>query len=209
MLTITPHPEATTLINIFTVEPENIDKLVSQWMQVGQQIGRAPGVIGAALHKSADNRRLINYAPWRSAEEWRTMTHDFMEKFDPMRELASVDPSLYAVLNVESPDSGEPILTITEDSGCATLIVVNMGTPETLPQRLRIWEGIGARCRKAPGFLASALHGNADDTHIVYYAQWGQEADWQRAAEQAQGDFAGLCELGTIDARLYTILFCS
>ena len=68
-----------TLINVFTVEPENQQKLV-ELLKEGTEsfFSKLPGFISSSVHKSKDGRRAINYAQWRSArdiEAFRGMRH--------------------------------------------------------------------------------------------------------------------------------------
>ena len=60
-----------TFINTFTVEPENAERLVQALKNATEQIFRhQPGFISANLHMSRDRRRVLNYAQWRSKEDY-------------------------------------------------------------------------------------------------------------------------------------------
>ena len=70
MITIRRDQELVTLINAFTCEPETQNDLVKVWQDVtGVELGGLPGIISAALHRSLDGTRVVNYAQWRSAED--------------------------------------------------------------------------------------------------------------------------------------------
>lgn len=93
--TITTDTELLTLINVFTVEPENQQQLVdvlteaTTVMMTGQ-----PGFISANLHRSADGRRVVNYAQWRSQDDFDAMQAN-PEASTHMRQaaqLATYDP---------------------------------------------------------------------------------------------------------------------
>jgi len=68
--TIRAHSDITTLINLFTVEPENQQKLV-ELLKEGTEsfFSKLPGFISSSVHKSKDGRRAINYAQWRSVKD--------------------------------------------------------------------------------------------------------------------------------------------
>ena len=52
-----------TLINVFETEPEQQQELIDQWIRFVQaEVEHEPGLIGAALHRSTDGTRVINYA---------------------------------------------------------------------------------------------------------------------------------------------------
>jgi quinol monooxygenase YgiN len=59
----------TTLINIFTVEPENRPKLI-ELLKEGTEtwIGKLAGFMSASFHTSKDGRRVVIYGQWTSAE---------------------------------------------------------------------------------------------------------------------------------------------
>jgi quinol monooxygenase YgiN len=64
----------TTLINIFTVEPENQQKLVALLNEGTETwISKLAGFISANFHNSKDGRRVIIYGQWRSAEDIEAM----------------------------------------------------------------------------------------------------------------------------------------
>ena len=86
-----------TLINVFETEPEKQQELINQWIRFVQEVKNEPGLIGAALHKSTDGTRVINYAQWRSEEEYANFVKKSIKPIAPS--LASrVDPHLYEVV---------------------------------------------------------------------------------------------------------------
>lgn len=70
---MTPHIDAdaklTTLINVFSVAPEDCDQLVTLLKQgTDAWICKVPGFISSSLHVSRDGRRVVIYGQWRSAD---------------------------------------------------------------------------------------------------------------------------------------------
>jgi heme-degrading monooxygenase HmoA len=64
-----------TFINTFTVEPDNAERLVQALRKATDEIFRhQPGFISANLHLSRDRRRVLNYARWRSKEDYLAMS---------------------------------------------------------------------------------------------------------------------------------------
>lgn len=64
-----------TFINTFSVEPENADRLVENLQKATEEIFRdQPGFISANLHVSRDRRKVVNYAQWRSKEDYAAMS---------------------------------------------------------------------------------------------------------------------------------------
>lgn len=62
--------DVTTLVNVFTVEPDNQQKLV-QVLREGTEsfFSKQPGFISSSVLTSKDGRRAINYSQWRSTKD--------------------------------------------------------------------------------------------------------------------------------------------
>src|SRR5579863_3041116 len=72
--TISTHDGLATLINIFTVEPENQPKLIELLKgSTETMISKMPGWVSTNFLASKDSRRVVIYSPWRSAKDVETM----------------------------------------------------------------------------------------------------------------------------------------
>ncbi len=101
MVTIQTGNSVATLINIFTVEPENQQKLVDMLIEATEDIMKnMPGFISANIHKSADGTRVTNYAQWRSKEDFAAMLKDSeaVEHMKSITEIAASDAHTYEVV---------------------------------------------------------------------------------------------------------------
>jgi heme-degrading monooxygenase HmoA len=59
-----------TLVNVFTVEPENQQKLVDVLKEgTDEFFSQAPGFISSSVLNSKDGRRVINYSQWKSDKD--------------------------------------------------------------------------------------------------------------------------------------------
>ena len=106
MTTISTEKNLVTLINVFTVTPENQQRLVDLLVEATQSVMRnQPGYISANIHKSLDGTRVTNYAQWRSQEEFDA-TEKNPEVVVHMRaasQLAtSIEPHLYEVSFIDT-----------------------------------------------------------------------------------------------------------
>ncbi len=64
-----------TFINTFTVEPDRADSLLENLKNATEEVFRhQPGFISANLHMSRDRRKVVNYAQWRSQEDYVAMS---------------------------------------------------------------------------------------------------------------------------------------
>jgi quinol monooxygenase YgiN len=82
-----------TLINVFETKPEQQQELIDQWIRFVEAVTDEPGMIGAALHRSTDGTRVVNYAQWRSEEDFENFVQKYREQMEARRPLAErVDP---------------------------------------------------------------------------------------------------------------------
>lgn len=90
-----------TLINVFTVEPQNQQKLVDLLIEATEKtMKNVPGFISASIHKSADGVRVTNYAQWRSREDFAAMLKnpEARAHMEPITEIATFDAHTYEVV---------------------------------------------------------------------------------------------------------------
>ena len=101
MVQITSGNDVVTLINVFTVSPENQQKLIDMLVEATQKTMRhIPGFVSASFHKSTDGSRVANYAQWRKAEDFEAMLRDprAAVHMKPILEIATNDAHLYEVV---------------------------------------------------------------------------------------------------------------
>ena len=66
--------DVVTLVNVFSVAPENQEKLLDMLIEATQQTMRhLPGFVSANFHRSLDGTKVINYAQWRTQEDFQAM----------------------------------------------------------------------------------------------------------------------------------------
>ena len=92
--TITTDAGLMTLINVFTVEPEHQQELIDVLAEATEVMTAQPGFISANLHRSDDGRRVVNYAQWRSRDDYAAMQNNSAarEHMGRAAELATFDP---------------------------------------------------------------------------------------------------------------------
>jgi heme-degrading monooxygenase HmoA len=105
MVTIMEDGDLVTLINVFTVAPEDQQRLVDVLVEATRAVMRKQqGFISANIHRSLDGTKVTNYAQWRSREAFEAMLGD-RETAEHMGEAARIaecfEPYLYEVTFVE------------------------------------------------------------------------------------------------------------
>jgi len=98
---ISPDKDIVTLINTFTVEPDNQQRLVDVLVEgIRKTINTLPGFVSANIHKSLDGTRVVNYAQWENREAFEAVFEN-PEATSRMREAGEVaedsEPYLYEV----------------------------------------------------------------------------------------------------------------
>jgi heme-degrading monooxygenase HmoA len=96
-----------TLINAFDTTPEQQQALIDRWIGFTEAVKDQPGFIAAALHKSTDGTRVINYAHWRSEADFENFLKRHGADFAQFGQYASrIDPHTYEVVYLyERPGS--------------------------------------------------------------------------------------------------------
>lgn len=100
MVTISKDAKVATLINVFTVDPANQQKLVDMLVEATEKtMKHIPGFVSANIHKSVDGKRVVNYAQWRSARDFQAMRDapGAQEHMKAIAALAQADFHLYEV----------------------------------------------------------------------------------------------------------------
>ena len=105
MVAIAKNNDVVTLINVFTVAPEDQQRLVDVLVEATQAVMRKqPGFVSANIHRSLDGTRVTNYAQWRSRETFEAMLRD-RDAAEHMGEAAKIaerfEPHLYEVTFVD------------------------------------------------------------------------------------------------------------
>jgi heme-degrading monooxygenase HmoA len=100
MVTIARNNDVVTLINVFTVKPENQSTLVEMLVAATEKtMKNVKGFVSASIHKSADGVRVVNYAQWKSRDDFEAMVKNPEAKahMKPIMEIAETDFHLYEV----------------------------------------------------------------------------------------------------------------
>jgi len=94
------------LINVFTVEPANQQRLVDLLTHATDgSVNRAPGFISSTLHRSVDGTKVTMYPQWRSAQDYQAMRQDpgplpFLEE---ALTIAKFEPGMYEIVRTFRP----------------------------------------------------------------------------------------------------------
>jgi quinol monooxygenase YgiN len=121
MTPISPSRKLVTLINVFTVEPANQQKLIGLLARATEtSVRHAPGFISSRLHRSLDGTKATMYAQWRSIEDYQAMRENPtpLPYLQQALEIAKFEPGMYEVVatySSTSADTQERSLTKDDD----------------------------------------------------------------------------------------------
>jgi len=108
MTTISKDAKLVTLINVFTVEPTNQQRLVGLLARAtNTSVRHAPGFISSALHRSLDGTKVTMYAQWRNVEDSEAMRRNPAPApyLQEALTIAKFEPGTYEVVDSFQPDS--------------------------------------------------------------------------------------------------------
>jgi quinol monooxygenase YgiN len=111
MTTISSNRKLLTLINVFTVEPANQQRLLELLARATEtSVRHAPGFISSSLHRGLDGTKVTMYAQWRSAEDYQAMRENPapLPYFQEALTIAKFDPGMYEVVETYSGTATEP-----------------------------------------------------------------------------------------------------
>jgi quinol monooxygenase YgiN len=107
MTTISANSPVITLINVFTVEPANQQRLIELLTEATNvSVRQAPGFVSASLHRGTDGTKVTMYAQWRSLDEYQAMRQDpvplpFLQE---ALKIAKFEPGIYEVVRTFVPE---------------------------------------------------------------------------------------------------------
>ena len=111
MTTIAKDANCVTLINVFTVEPEKQQQLLSLLTELTTNSMRhLPGFVSGSIHRSLDGTRVAIYGQWRTLADLKNMvrTRESIPQMQAALTLTSgTDAKVYEVVedcNVEAED---------------------------------------------------------------------------------------------------------
>jgi hypothetical protein len=108
MLSIAKGDRPMTVINVFTVAPQQQARLVGLLrLATEASVRHVPGFVAAALHRGLDGTKVTMYAQWRTPEDYAQMRArpDSSPFLAEALTIARFDPGFYEVAEIFAPDA--------------------------------------------------------------------------------------------------------
>lgn len=96
------------MINVFTVDPSNQQRLIDLLTQsTNKSVRYAPVFIAATLHRSIDGTKVTMYEKWRSEKDYQKMREDTSRPpfLQEALSIAKFDPGMYEVVQTFTPSN--------------------------------------------------------------------------------------------------------
>jgi len=106
MTTISTETNYLTLINVFTVEVVNQQKLIELLtLATDSSVKNITGFISSSLHRSIDGTKVTMYAQWRSAADYQNMRNNPTASpyLEEALKIATFEPGMYEVVKTFVP----------------------------------------------------------------------------------------------------------
>ena len=106
MTTISKDAKFLTLINVFTVDPTNQQKLINLLtLATESSVRKITGFISSSLHRSIDGTKVTMYAQWKSMEDYQNMRNNSTASpyLEEALKIAQFDPGMYEVIETFLP----------------------------------------------------------------------------------------------------------
>jgi hypothetical protein len=106
MTTITKEANFLTLINVFTVDPVNQQKLVDLLtLATNSSVRKVSGFISSSLHRGIDGTKVTMYAQWKSIEDYQNMRQNSTASpyLEEALKIARFEPGMYEVVETFLP----------------------------------------------------------------------------------------------------------
>lgn len=171
MPSIAKHNEVITVIIIFAVEPEQQQELINTIVEfVEADVKHQPGFVSSSLHKSLDGIRVLNYAQWKTLEDYKAFLNNSEIQAQGAAKLSNfhlLDSRVYEV-TISLPESAD--LTISPGR------LIHLGEfrmkPENQSRLIELERENVTIALEHPDLLSANFHRSLDGTRTMNYGFW-------------------------------------
>ena len=173
MATLSLDNSFTTVMIIFTVQPEQQQELIDTIKEFLETVQTLPGFVSASLHKSIDGVKVVNYAQWSSMDDFESFINnqEVKAKASKLFEFDPPDTHVYEIVTSESK-VGTP--QIKEGEYIVHVAEFNM-QPENQPKMVELAKEHVKSAMEQPGLISATFHRSLDGTRVINYGQWADK----------------------------------
>lgn len=177
MPAIAKNNDVITVIVIFAVAPEKQQELIDTIIEfLETTVKHQPGFVSSSIHKSIDGVRVMNYAQWKTQEDYQAFINnaEVQAKGDKLANFQLHESHLYEVA-VSKPDDAN----LSINKGGLIHLAEFRVAPENQSRLVELekeYVGVGLQ---NPGLLSANFHRSLDGVHTVNYGQWSSFAEFE------------------------------
>jgi heme-degrading monooxygenase HmoA len=185
MLTIARNKSVFAEIGIFSTEPEQQQLLLNSLQDyVKTLLKQQLGFLSAAIHRSRDELRVVNYVQWKSQDSYNAYIDN--TELLPLRERLSAfsppDSHLYDIFISEPTDSQMEVFKGME--GLINFGIFKLKNPDDQPRFIQITKEAVQTVTGQPGLITTHFHRSLDGARAVNYTQWRTQAEFEAMVSQ-------------------------
>ena len=173
MTTLSLDNSLTTVIIIFSVQPEQQSELIEVIKDFLVTVKVQPGFVSANLHQSIDGVKVINYAQWSDMQAFEAFRNneEVQAKAAKLFEFDTPDSHVYEIVASESK-VGTPKIKQGE---YITHFAEFRMTAENQPQMIKLAKEHVKSAIAQPGLISATFHRSLDGTRVINYGQWSNQ----------------------------------
>jgi quinol monooxygenase YgiN len=174
--------QLTTAIVIFTVKPERQTALIDEIAKFLPIVKTQPGFVSANLHRSLDGVKVVNYAQWRSLQDFDAFrgNPEVSSHAQKLWEFAPPDFHIYEIFASESK-IGTPEIKTGE---YITHVAEFRMKPVNQPKMVELAKEHLSPAMNLPELLSATFHRSIDGTRVINYGQWLNSGAIAKLTEQ-------------------------
>jgi quinol monooxygenase YgiN len=177
MPTIAKNNDVITVIIIFAVEPQRQQELVDNIVEfVEKGVKHQPGFVSSSIHKSIDGVRVMNYAQWKTEEDYQAFINNsqLRQLGEKLSQFQIHESHVYEVV-VSLPDDA----TLKIAKGGLIHLAEFKVKPENQMRLVELEREYLPLGLQNPGLISGNFHRSLDGVHNVNYGQWRSFADFE------------------------------
>ncbi|WP_414580802.1 antibiotic biosynthesis monooxygenase family protein [Scytonema sp. PCC 10023] len=199
MPAIAKNNDVITVIIIFAVEPERQQELIDTIVEfLETTVKQQPGFVSSSIHKSLDGVRVMNYAQWKTQEDYQAFINnsEVQAKGAKLSQFELLDSHIFEVV-ISKPDNHSPKIT---KGGFLTHLAEFRMKPENQQAMLHLAKKeIVTAVQQNPGLISATFHRSFDGTRVMNYGQWRSQEDFEAILKKPDfeiesGYWVGLAE---------------
>jgi heme-degrading monooxygenase HmoA len=179
MLTVTKNNPVLAEIDIFPVEPDRQRSLIDNLIEDIKTVFKPqPGFVAAAVHRSRDGLRVVNYVQWNSQNDYEAYINKAEIPLLSSRLSAFSAPNshLYEIFISEPANSQMTISTTIE--GLINFGIFKLRNPLDQPRFLEATQEAVQLVTGQPGLVTTHFHRSLDGAMAVNYGLWSSHAEY-------------------------------